>query len=273
VAHRDPALPEHRIVTLYWRVARTAFRRHATYRAATLASVVENSVVSMLRAFVYLAVVHQRGVIRGLTPQQAVTFAFIAGAIEAGFRVTADTEIDERIRTGDIVTDLYRPADFQSWWFANEAGRASFMLVARGLPPFLFGLAVFDLLLPRSVVSVLLFAASLALAFVISFAYRFLVSLSGFWMIDTRGVNSLAAGVLTVASGALLPLALFPTALGRVLRALPFASIIQTPFDIFAGNRAAAPLLLAQAAWAVALVVIGRVVLARAVARVVVQGG
>jgi ABC-2 type transport system permease protein len=260
-------------VSLSWFVGRTAFRRHATYRIAALAAVLENSVVSMLRGFVYVAVVHARGEIGGLRPAEAVTFAFVAGAIEAGFLINAETEISGRIRTGDVITDLYRPVDFQRWWLANEAGRAAFMFLARGVPPFLFGLVVFDLELPPTIGSLALFGVSVLLSFLVLFAWKFNVALTGFWLLDTRGVTSLSAMLITLLSGALLPLPLLPDWFADVARWLPPASIIQTPFDLFVGRRAALPALAVQAAWTVALLVLGRVVLRRAVARVVVQGG
>lgn len=260
-------------MSLYWHIATTAFRRYSTYRIATAASVLENSVVSMLRGFVYLAVVHARGDVPGLSPAAAMTFAFVAGSIETAFWVTVPLDIGERIKSGDVVTDLYRPVDFQAWWFATEAGRNSFNVLGRGLPPLLFGLVVFDLVVPQSAGSAVLFLVSIALSFVLVFAWKFLVSLAGFWMLDTRGISSLAAVMVTVLSGALLPLALLPASFAHAIRWLPFASMIQTPFELFVGGRSALPRLLVQIAWAVVFLVAGRVVLRRAVARMVVQGG
>src|SRR4051812_2092220 len=187
-------------VQLYVRAARAGFRRFATYRIATAASVLENSVVSMLRGFVYLAVVHARGEIRGLTPALAMTFAFVSGSIETTFWITVPLDIGERIRSGDVVTDLYRPFDFQAWWFATEAGRAAFNVLGRGLPPLLFGMVLFDLVVPSSIGAAAAFLVSVALSFVLVFAWKFLISLSGFWLYDTRGVVSIGGVISTVMS-------------------------------------------------------------------------
>ena len=57
---------------------------------------------------------------------------------------------------------------------------------------------------------------------------------------------------------------------------LPWASLVQVPVDIFLGKRTGATLasgLALQCFWALALLVIGRVILQRATLRVVVQGG
>jgi ABC-2 type transport system permease protein len=260
-------------LSMYPRVARASYRRYATYRVATLASVLETSVASMVRAFVLLAVVRTIGTVQGLTERQAVTFAFLAGAIEFALWITVPLDIDERIRSGDVVTDLQRPVDFQAWWFAYEAGRATCFVLTRGVPTFLVGVAALHILLPRSPGAAALFALSLVLGFIVAYAWRFLIGLTGFWLLDTRGAHSLAGGIVTFASGALLPLSLFPDRVAQVLRILPFASIVQTPFEVFTGARSAPPALAGQLVWAVVLVLLGRLVLRRAIARVVVQGG
>ena len=66
----------------------------------------------------------------------------------------------ERIRTGDIVVDLYRPVDVQRYWFDQELGRAGFQVLWRALPPFAVGALVFDLALPPDVGTWVAFAAS-----------------------------------------------------------------------------------------------------------------
>ena len=258
---------------MYWRVARATYRRWSTYRMATFAAVLEISVASMIRAFVLLAAVRVIGESAHLTPRDAATFAFLAGSIDLAMWVTVPLDIDQRIRTGDVVVDLQQPVDFQLWWFAHDAGRAAQFILTRGVPPYFFGVLVLDIAPPVSVASALLFAASIALGFVVAFAWRFLVGLSGFWLLDTRGTQSLGALAVTFGSGALLPLSLLPDRLGDVLRVLPFAAIVQTPFEIFTGHRAALPALASQLVWGIVLLLLGRRVLRRAVAKVVVQGG
>lgn len=257
----------------YVAVARATARRYSTYRIATLAGVLETSVAAMIRAFVLVAVVRTIGGVGGMSPREAATFAFLAGAIEQTLWITVPLDIDARIRTGDVIVDLQRPVDFQLWWLAHDAGRAACMVLTRGVPPFLFGMVVLGIEAPASVASAGLFVVALALGFTVSYAWRFLVTLTGFWLLDTRGAHSLAGGIVTVASGALLPLTLLPDGMARVARVLPFAAMVQTPFDVFTGERSAIAALAGQAAWAVVLLVVGRVVLRRAVTKLVVQGG
>ena len=258
---------------LYLHVARTAFDRYATYRMATLAALLENTIVTLFRAYVWLAVLRVRPDINGFDAADVVTFAFVTQAIHSALQVNWDSEISERIRSGDVVTDLYRPVDFQLWWFAHEAGRTGHGLLARGIPPVVVGSFIFDLALPRDPATWVAFALSIALALAVSYAWRFIVSCSGFWLLDARGVAMLSAAVFTIGSGSGVPLQFMPIWLGDLLHWLPFASMVQLPIEVLLQKGNTASTLALQLGWAGALLALGHVILARAERRLVVQGG
>jgi ABC-2 type transport system permease protein len=113
---------------------------------------------------------------------------------------------------------------------------------------------------------------SVVLAVVVSFALRFLYNLPAFWLLDIRGVVLLVVSVNLFFSGAIVPVAYFPGWLKTVADALPFAAILQTPVDVWLG-KAHVWLIGLQVVWAAVLFALGRLVLARATRKLVVQGG
>lgn len=260
---------------LYLEVGRQTFRRMTAYRGATVAGVFTNTVFGFLLAYVLLAVYRERTEVGGFDPVDAVTFTFLAQAMIMTVGMFGDSEMAERIRTGDVVTDLYRPVDYHAWWAAAAYGKAAFYALFRGVPPFLAGTAVFHLRLPPFTTWAW-FTASLAAAVAVAFGWRFLLSLSAFWLLDDRGTTNLGLLLAQFLSGVFVPVVFFPEWLERKARTLPFASMVQTPAEVFLGKHAgigAAKVVALQVAWALALAVVGRLVLARAVRRVVVQGG
>ena len=225
-----------------------------------------------MRTYVWLAVLAAGADAGGLTASGVVTYAFVTGAISATLQPTWATEIVERIRSGDIVTDLYRPVDFQLWWLARDAGASAYRLLTRGVSPVLVGGLLFDLALPTRPAVWLSFLVSLSLAFVVVFAWKLLVSLSAFWLLNPAGVVQLAGALFTFGSGSLLPLAFMPDWLEGTLRWLPFAAMLQLPLEVLLGRGVVGPLA-RQAVWAIVLLAVGRVVLRRAERKLVVQGG
>ncbi|AUG77421.1 ABC transporter permease [Kitasatospora sp. MMS16-BH015] len=264
---------------LYLAVAAGSFRRFATYRGATLAGVFTNSVFGLILASTFLALWHARPGLGGYDARQAVTYIWISQALLVTVAVWGggfQDDLQERFRTGDIAIDLYRPVDFQLWWLATDLGRAAFQLFARGVAPTLVGMAVYRTRLPTDPRVWALFLLSVTLAVVVSFGLRFLVSLTGFWLHDSDGIRSLALVVSMFFSGMLLPITLFPGLLGAVAPVLPWAALIQLPADILLERRtggAAAAALGFQLGWAVALLLLGRLVQGLATRKVVVQGG
>ncbi|MCE0447060.1 ABC-2 family transporter protein [Streptomyces tricolor] len=261
---------------LYAAVAAGGFRRYATYRAATAAGVFTNTVFGLILVYTYRALWDEKPHLGGYDQAQAVTYVWLGQAFLSTLAIGGggvEDELMERIRTGDVAIDLYRPVDLQLWWLAADLGRAFFQLLGRGWcrscsarcasrctcrPTPASG--------PPSLLSVLL-------AMLVGFGIRYLVALSAFWLLDGTGVVQMAWLLGFFCSGMLLPLNVFPGALGEVVRALPWSSLLQAPADLLLGHGEPLPTYLFQAAWAVVLLGAGRLVQSAATRRVVVQGG
>jgi ABC-2 type transport system permease protein len=144
------------------------------------------------------------------------------------------------------------------------------------LPTLSLGLLLFRIRLPRDAATWTLFAASLLLAIVLSFALRFLINLGAFWMTDIRGLNGIVILFVNFLSGFLVPLAFFPPGLRTIVEALPFAGLISVPVNVFlerAEGGEVALLLARQAFWAAAFVAAALLLFQVATRKVVVQGG
>jgi ABC-2 type transport system permease protein len=207
---------------LYVEVARRTYTRISTYRSATVAGVFTNTVFGFLLAYVLLAVYRQRSDVGGFDAADAVTFTFVAQGMLMVLGMFSDTEIADRISSGDVIVDLQRPYDHQAWWAGVSYGKAAYYVVFRGVPPFLAGALVFDLRLP-SPGNTAAFVVSVALAVGVAFGWRYLLQLTAFWLLDVRGANQLGWLAAQFLSGAFLPIVFFPGWLEGLARALPFA--------------------------------------------------
>jgi ABC-2 type transport system permease protein len=264
---------------LYVAVAVRAFRRYATYTAATLAGIFTNSVFGVIISFSYLAVWGQNPDAGGYDVADALTYAWLGQAMIMTVAVWSGGATDDlaaRIRSGDVALDLYRPVGLLGWWLATDLGRAAYHLATRGLAPTLVGAVLFDLRYPAGPATWLLFWVSVPLAVVVSFGIRMLVTASAFWLLDDTGVRNLQVVCAMFFSGLVVPLVLFPGWTRDLAMALPWAAFLQVPADIWLGRRAGADAwwgLAFQVTWAVVLLGACGLVLRRARHKVVVQGG
>jgi ABC-2 type transport system permease protein len=230
------------------------------------------TVFGFLRAYVLLAVYRSRSTIGSLDAMEAVTFTFVSQGFLPTIGMWGRLELSERIQSGDVATDLYRPLHFTSYWLAQDLGRFAYEGLCRGVPPVAIGALVFALRFPATATTWALFLVAVVLAEVVSFALRYLVALIGFWLIDNRGLIQFAGFVTQFFGGVIVPLTFFPGWLEQVCRLLPFQAVIQLPVEVFLGRQGIAALAL-QALWAAALLVAGNAFATRALRKVVVQGG
>ena len=261
---------------LYWEIARRGYRRYAAYPWATAAGVFTNVIFAFMRGYILLALFDARDEIAGYDPAEALTFAWVTQSLILPVYMWGWIEVALRVRSGDIATDLYRPVDPQAYWLAEDLGRALYHVLFRGLPPFLVGAFVFDLVFPGDVLQWAAFALSVVLAIVVGFGFRLLFNLATFWIVDYRGVGILATLVASFCSGLLVPVRFLPDWLESVVVVLPFVAMLQIPADVFLRELTGAELLGAlgfQAFWAAALLLLGRAVFAAGTRKLVVQGG
>jgi ABC-2 type transport system permease protein len=262
---------------LLWEVGKRSFRRYSTYRSTTAAGVFTNTVFGFIKAYVLLAVYRNRTQVGDFAAVDAVTFVFVSQGFLAIINAFGGgLDLAQRIKTGDVITDLYRPVDFQAYWLAQDVGRAAYQTIFRGLPPMLAGALVFSYRLPTGPGIWAAFALSLLLAVIIAFGINFSVALAAFWIMDYRGPAQLTTVIQLFFSGFLVPIVFFPHWLEVIARASPYAAIVQLPIEVFLGKHHGGDLagvLAIELAWAVAVIAVGRIVLAFATRRVVVQGG
>jgi ABC-2 type transport system permease protein len=264
---------------LYLEVARVTARRLRTYRAATVAGIVTNTVFGYILAYVLLAALRDGPVASvgagAFDAADAATFTFVGQGLLMVVGIFGSLEMAERVKSGEVAMELAKPYDYQAWWAAVAYGRASFYLWARGVAPFVLGALAFDLRLPAGWVWPA-FLVSVAFAVGLAFAWGFLLQMTAFWIVDVRGPNQLGWVTAQLLAGTFVPLALVPDGAERLVRLLPFASMVQVPVEVFLGAHRGTDLLgtyAHQAAWLAVLVAGGRAVVARAERRVVIHGG
>lgn len=256
--------------------AKQGYRRYAAYPAATWAGLFTNTVFGFMRVYILLALFDGRPDVGGYDRSAVVTYAWAAQGLIATIYIWGWQDIALRIRSGDIATDLVRPVHPLRAGLAFDLGRGVYHLVFRGAPPVLLGGVLFGLLVPDGVLGWGAAAASIALAVVVSYAFRASYNLLAFWLLDSRGTMLLAITAATLFSGTVIPVRFFPDWLALVANGTPFPSMVQTPVDVFMGRLEGADLaraLATQAAWAVGLMALARGLLALGVRRLVIQGG
>ena len=118
---------------------------------------------------------------------------------------------------------------------------------------------------------------TLLLAFLISFSIDYFVGIMAFYSESVWGLSITKEIIVTVFSGALIPLQFFPDGIQKILLWLPFQAIYHTPIMMMTkanqGLDVFLPMLLTQLMWAAALFTLTRLFYSQAIKVLRIAGG
>ena len=254
-----------------------SFQRQMQYRVANLAGLTTNFFFLLVHIFVYTAFYAVYTGPQPLNLNEIITYFVLC---QVFFMLMpfwgTRSEITSAIKSGGVALQLTKPVDFQAYWFADECGRAYYYLFMRGLPTFLISILFFEVTIPYQPTVLMAFTVSMTLSIFMSAAITITIFSSAFWTLDTTGISGMSYSVITLFSGMLVPIALWPEWLAHVARWLPFEGLIDIPFSIYLGKITGIAAWIAiakQMAWSLFFVGLGRFLLNRGFSRLVIQGG
>jgi ABC-2 type transport system permease protein len=258
-------------------IAASGFRRFSTYRQATIAALVTNIMFGFLRCYVLLAVAAVSPHVAGYDATQLVGYVWAGQGLLGVVAMWGWTDLSDRIRSGDVVTDLLRPIDPVVSYLAADLGRAGHAMIFRFFPAMAVGAIFFHIYLPRDPVTYPLFLVSTLLAVVICFFCRYLVNAAAFWLLDIRGVNLAWLFMSGLMGGLYFPIRFLPDWIAALLWfGTPGPSLFQAPMDILV-ERDAVPIRFAilgvQLIWVALMWWACQATQRRAERKLVIQGG
>lgn len=259
---------------------RIRFQAGLQYRAAAWAGIATQYAWGGMNLLLFYAFYQSGENVFPMEFHQLASYIWMQQAFLAMFMTWFyDNDIFDAITSGGISYELCRPCDLYTMWFVKNMAirlsrvvlRCGPVLLVAALLPSPFGVG-----LPASVSGAVLFPVSMVLGFLVLISVSMIVYIATFFTVSSMGIRILATSVMEFFAGAVIPIPFFPQWLQPVMYALPFASMQNTPFLIYVGHlslREALEHMGLQVLWLVALVCIGRRLMARALKNVVVQGG
>jgi ABC-2 type transport system permease protein len=256
-------------------IARANIRWQYTYRFNVFVGILMTGVTIYLLTLVWRAAYGGQAEVDGISLQQMLVYLTIANLQLYFLRPDVASDIQNRIREGQIGFDLSRPVSYPSQLFAAAAGDMlgliPMMLVA--LP---VAFVVGELRLPDSAGEGLAYLVSLLIAWVVAVELSMLIGLVSFWTLEMTGFQMVYTLIGNFATGALIPLWFMPDTLRAAVQLLPFQAIAYIPVSIYVGEPATGSVVTAvtlQLFWTAALVLVIRWVWSHAFRHTVIQGG
>lgn len=265
----------------YLSIVRARFALMLQYRAAAFAGFATQCWWGAIKVMV-LAAFYAGATQQPINLAQAITYTWLGQGLLGLLPWQADAEISEAVETGNVAYERLRPVDTHTLWLARAIAARAANTSLRVLPMFVVAAVLLPLAnlggwswrLPPTTMAATLFAVSISLTVLLSSAFTVLLNIA-VTALKTRRAANLAPVLVSPLSGMIVPLVLMPAAMQPFLFWQPFAGLVDIPYRIYFGNLAGSGAMAgiaAQCLWVVLFIVIGRVWMARVMARIDMQG-
>ncbi len=260
----------------YLSVVDARFRALLQYRAAAAAGFATQLFWGLIRVMIFSGFYASSTAHQPMSHADTITYIWLGQAFFVMIPWNVDSDLRSMIRSGNVAYELLRPLDLYSYWFSRVLASRTAPVVLRAMPMLLVAGLLLGMKLPPTRECFGLWILSMVGMLALSCAITTLLSMFLLWTISGEGIARIAPGFVGILSGLFVPIPLMPKWLQPVMYALPFRGVCDTPFRVYTGNIAtseALPAIAQQFIWALVLVAVGRLVLARGLRRLVVQGG
>lgn len=259
---------------------RIRFANGLQYRAAAYAGIITQFAWGFMTLLMFWAFYKSDKNSFPMSFEQLSSYIWLQQAFLALFMAWFfENEIFGTITSGNIAYELCRPISVYDMWFIRNLASRLSKAVLRSMPILVVGTFLpspFGISLPANWVAAVLFPISVTLGFLVLVAFNMLIYISAFYTVSPMGIRILSVSLVELFAGAVIPLPFLPGGIKGVFELLPFASMQNTPFLIYTGNldnQNAIFSMLLQLFWLVALIIIGKLLMKKALKKVVVQGG
>ena len=247
------------------------------YKVAAIAGIATQVFWGILYCFVYQAF-YSNASILDISFSELISYVWLNQAFIALIYIsTKDVDILESITDGTVAYELVRPYHLYNWWYLKLlAGKLS-SCALRFIPIILLGFllpAPYNLSLPFSILSFILFLISLLLGTLLLCGILMIIHTITFYTVNYKGIFSISFSIITLLSGFIIPVPLLPDIVKKVTYYMPFRLMSDLPFRIYSGNIntvVALKDISLQLIWVV--IIIGFSLMRRALKKVFIQGG
>jgi ABC-2 type transport system permease protein len=260
----------------YWSITSGWFMANTVYAGSLFFTFISNVVYIVVVYFLWQKIYNGAETLHGMTFNDTFIYLTLAGSMFIIFRTWIEWSMSRQIIDGSIITHLVRPVDYQLYTMAISLGQVLFQAVVVSIPSLIIVLVVFHANLPFGW-NLIFFPISLAMAYILSFTIDYMIGLTAFYTESIWGISTTKDVIVSVLSGALIPLQFFPESFQKVLQVLPFQAIYNTPLKVITSANLTfadyAQLLGVQLLWIVILFIASRLFYQQAIKVLTVNGG
>jgi ABC-2 type transport system permease protein len=212
----------------YIKLISMSFQRSIAYRVEYFTSILNAFLYIFIFTSVWRVLIPEGETMNGLSRSDMIAYAVLSTLIKASMGRN-DSLIGQRVRSGEIAVDLMKPYSLPVMYLSDTIGSSLFQIVSRGAPLLIFCYLFFDLDLGVDLATLLRFVPVYIAGFILFFLMAFWIGSTSFFLVDIFPVWIFYWSMVTLASGAIIPLNFFPAGFSGALNYTPFPYLFYFP--------------------------------------------
>ena len=256
-------------------LAKMQFKQYNIYKSNFYLFTINRVVEIAVYIFVWQAIYNQTGNTSDYSISQMVTYYILVFSIISFVTWGINEDMAHSIRNGQINKELLNPLSYFQYYFGVNLGELGFASVV-GLATFIICSLFWGVTLPTSILNFLLFVIIILLGIPITFFLQMIVGTVGFYSNSIWGMQILRKSVISIFSGIIAPITLFPQWFQTIANILPFKDLVYTPINIWLGNITMQEILfviIKQIIWGIILYIASKLFFNHAVKNITINGG
>lgn len=262
----------------YFGIFKMNFKGELQYRAKAISGVTTQIFWGLMYIYLYTAFMGGK-VIEGFSIEQMITYVWLGQAFLVIRYIDLPKNCAKEIENGNICYKFTRPINLYNQWYAEHLGYKLSATILRCIPLLLFAFIMpksIRMMVPPSFVAFVLFILALIIGTLLTSAISMIIVYLTFKTLSSKGTVSICNTVCGILGGLYIPLVFMPQSIQNVLNYLPFRFILDLPARIYIGNIPpieGLKFLGIAVAWLIVIIIIGKLLIAKAGKNAIIQGG
>ncbi len=249
------------------------------YRMAAFAGMFTQFFFGFVYIMIYDAFFNSSSKTMPMTFGQTVSYIWLGQGLLGLLPWNGDRDVQLMIKSGDFAYELLRPIHLYNYWYFRILGQRVAGTILRAIPLFVTAALIipnpYKLAGPDSVYGFFLFMISMSCSIILGGTITNTITISTLFTLGD-GIGRLITTIVTIFSGMIVPLSFFPDRVQIFLKIQPFSGLVDAPYKFYLGIYHGEDIIFTlffQLLWTIVFYLSGRVMIAMADKRIIVQGG
>ena len=207
--------------------------------------------------------------------EQMSTYYILSISIALMVEWGIDAQIGNSIRKGQVNRELLNPISYFQYYFGIKLGETAYLGII-GLGAFIICSIIFGVVFPTNIFNFISFIIVILINIIVLFFIDIIIGMCAFYTNMIWGMTVLRKAIITIFSGLIAPITLFPIWFQNISKILPFQEFIYTPVSIYMGMLSKQEVIFTfgkQIIWGVILYITAKLFYNKAIKNITINGG